>query len=67
DNVKNFWAIRGDEGPMVCFAGHTDVVPPGSGYAWLLEISRTKLKFFGRYLNGFTDNNIFLQNKIWSE
>ena len=34
DNVKNFWAIRGDEGPMVCFAGHTDVVSPGSEDLW---------------------------------
>ena len=34
DNVTNFWAIRGDEGPMICFAGHTDVVPPGSDELW---------------------------------
>ena len=34
DNVTNFWAIRGNEGPMICFAGHTDVVPPGSDESW---------------------------------
>tara|TARA_A100001015_G_scaffold290495_1_gene363571 strand:+ start:4570 stop:5706 length:1137 start_codon:yes stop_codon:yes gene_type:complete len=34
DDVKNFWAVRGDKGPMICFAGHTDVVPPGSEELW---------------------------------
>ena len=29
DDVDNFWAIRGDSGPILCFAGHTDVVPSG--------------------------------------
>ena len=23
-DVKNFWAVRGDNGPTLCFAGHTD-------------------------------------------
>jgi len=27
--VKNFWAQRGQGNPRFCFAGHTDVVPPG--------------------------------------
>jgi succinyl-diaminopimelate desuccinylase len=27
--VKNFWAVRGDSGPLLVFAGHTDVVPTG--------------------------------------
>jgi succinyl-diaminopimelate desuccinylase len=27
--VDNFWAKRGSGGPVFCFAGHTDVVPPG--------------------------------------
>ena len=26
--VDNLWARRGDTQPLVCFAGHTDVVPP---------------------------------------
>ena len=30
-DVKNFWAVQGDAGPVICFAGHTDVVPPGPG------------------------------------
>lgn len=28
--VDNMWARRGTAGPVVCFAGHTDVVPPGA-------------------------------------
>ncbi|HKU87684.1 MAG TPA: succinyl-diaminopimelate desuccinylase [Casimicrobiaceae bacterium] len=32
--VTNLWARRGDTRPMVCFAGHTDVVPPGPLDAW---------------------------------
>ncbi len=33
--VDNFWAIhRGGEGPVACFAGHTDVVPPGPREKW---------------------------------
>jgi succinyl-diaminopimelate desuccinylase len=34
DNVDNFWAIRGDQGPILCFAGHTDVVPTGPEDNW---------------------------------
>ncbi len=32
--VANLWARRGDSGPVFCFAGHTDVVPPGSLEEW---------------------------------
>lgn len=34
NDVSNFWAERGSEGPIVVFAGHTDVVPPGPLDAW---------------------------------
>ncbi len=33
-DVKNFWATRGDSGPLFVFAGHTDVVPVGEESAW---------------------------------
>ena len=29
NEVTNLWARRGDQAPLFCFAGHTDVVPPG--------------------------------------
>ncbi len=32
--VDNFWAIRGTEGPILAFAGHTDVVPTGPEANW---------------------------------
>lgn len=32
--VENFWARRGAEGPVLCFAGHTDVVPTGPAEKW---------------------------------
>ncbi|MCB1798398.1 MAG: succinyl-diaminopimelate desuccinylase [Gammaproteobacteria bacterium] len=33
-DVDNFWARRGDTGPVLCFAGHTDVVPAGPRGKW---------------------------------
>lgn len=34
-NVDNFWARRrGGEGPVLCLAGHTDVVPTGPMEEW---------------------------------
>jgi len=32
--VENLWARRGDDGPVLCFAGHTDVVPTGPREEW---------------------------------
>jgi succinyl-diaminopimelate desuccinylase len=34
DDVDNFWAVHGDQGPILCFAGHTDVVPTGPAEQW---------------------------------
>lgn len=33
-DVTNLWARRGDSSPVLCFAGHTDVVPPGPDGSW---------------------------------
>ena len=32
--VSNLWARRGRGAPLLCFAGHTDVVPPGPLAQW---------------------------------
>ena len=32
--VSNLWATFGQQGPMLCFAGHTDVVPTGDLKEW---------------------------------
>ena len=34
ERVDNLYARRGTAGPHLCFAGHTDVVPPGDESAW---------------------------------
>lgn len=34
EEVDNFWAERGDSGPILVFAGHTDVVPTGPIEQW---------------------------------
>jgi succinyl-diaminopimelate desuccinylase len=33
-NVDNFWATHGKTSPLLCFAGHTDVVPAGPFVEW---------------------------------
>ncbi len=33
-DVENLFARRGETGPHLCFAGHTDVVPPGPEADW---------------------------------
>ena len=34
EDVDKFWAIHGESGPILCFAGHTDVVPSGPESSW---------------------------------
>jgi succinyl-diaminopimelate desuccinylase len=36
-SVVNLWARHGDKAPVVCFAGHTDVVPPGPLTQWIQD------------------------------
>jgi succinyl-diaminopimelate desuccinylase len=36
-DVTNLWARRGSTSPVLCFAGHTDVVPPGNEEQWSTE------------------------------
>ena len=50
--VDNFWALRrGGQGPVLCFAGHTDVVPPGPLEQWRSDPFQPVIrdgKLFGR-------------------
>ncbi len=34
EDTTNLWSRRGTQGPLLCFAGHTDVVPSGPASAW---------------------------------
>lgn len=49
--VSNLWARRGSGRPVLCFAGHTDVVPPGPLEQWLSDPFTPTVrdgKLFGR-------------------
>ncbi len=37
NGVTNLWARLGTERPLICFAGHTDVVPTGPRDQWLAD------------------------------
>lgn len=37
ENVKNLFVTHGNEGPVMVFLGHTDVVPPGPRDQWLSD------------------------------
>jgi len=50
-DVSNLWARRGDTSPLLCFAGHTDVVPPGPLDQWSCPPFAPKVlagKLYGR-------------------
>ena len=36
-DVDNLWARHGDIEPVLCFAGHTDVVPTGQLEDWMVD------------------------------
>ncbi|MFL6548080.1 MAG: succinyl-diaminopimelate desuccinylase [Povalibacter sp.] len=49
--VENLWARHGDSGPVLCFAGHTDVVPTGPREEWATDPFEPTVKdgmLFGR-------------------
>ena len=53
--VSNFWARHGDSGPVFCFAGHTDVVPPGALEEWNTEPFSAEVKDCVLYGRGAAD------------
>lgn len=44
EDVENLWARRGTTGPVLCFAGHTDVVPPGPPELWSVDPFAAEIK-----------------------
>ncbi len=46
-DVENLYARWGKEGPHICFAGHTDVVPVGDAAAWTFD------PFGGEIIDGY--------------
>ncbi len=49
--VSNLWAVHGGEGPILCLAGHSDVVPTGPEEAWHYPPFAAELDEAG-YLHG---------------
>lgn len=54
-DVSNLWARRGDTGPVLCFAGHTDVVPPGPLQDWQTDPFEPVIKDGLMYGRGSAD------------
>lgn len=53
--VTNLWARRGTAGPLLAFAGHTDVVPPGPENAWTSPPFRPEIRAGLLYGRGAAD------------
>jgi len=54
-DVENLYARIGTAGPNLCFAGHTDVVPPGDDAAWTLPPFAAEIRDGVLYGRGAVD------------
>ena len=54
-DVENLYARLGSEGPNLCFAGHTDVVPPGHVDAWSVPPFAAEIRDGALYGRGAVD------------
>jgi len=55
NDVTNLWARRGSGSPVFCFAGHTDVVPPGDEQEWNTDPFEPTFKEGDLYGRGSAD------------
>ncbi len=55
EDVDNFWARRNQEGPLLVFAGHTDVVPTGPVEQWDVHPFQPEIKNGMLYGRGAAD------------
>jgi len=54
-DTTNLWARRGSDSPVLCFAGHTDVVPPGDTAAWSTDPFEPTIRDGKMYGRGTAD------------
>ena len=54
--IKNLYARIGKKGPNLCYAGHTDVVPPGDTKDWTINPFKPSVK--GNHLIGRGANDM---------
>ena len=55
EGVSNLWTRRGGAGPVICFAGHTDVVPPGPLDQWRSDPFKPEVRDGFLYGRGAAD------------
>lgn len=53
--TDNLWATHGEGGPLLCLAGHTDVVPPGPLDAWTSPPFEPEVRSGYLYARGASD------------
>jgi len=55
ENVDNLWAVRGENKPLLVFAGHTDVVPAGRLDKWQSDPYKPEIREGILYGRGAAD------------
>jgi len=63
-DTTNLWARRGSDSPVLCFAGHTDVVPPGDIAEWSTDPFEPTIKDGQMYGRGAADMKSGLASMI---
>ena len=54
-DVPNFFAVKGSQGPLFVFAGHTDVVPAGNNSEWDSDPFQAQIRDNKLYGRGASD------------
>jgi len=63
-DTTNLWARRGSDSPVLCFAGHTDVVPPGDTATWSTDPFEPTIRDGQMYGRGAADMKSGLASMI---
>jgi succinyl-diaminopimelate desuccinylase len=63
-DTTNLWARRGSDSPVLCFAGHTDVVPPGDIATWSTDPFEPTIRDGQMYGRGAADMKSGLASMI---